>query len=688
MTNNDKNREETKMKLWEQVYGKKAPDRSISQNDMDILKNHPLSDEQLSPEWQHLKDNSEKLQAQTSEILKGLDEIDLDRLQQQIKSDFGSEVSVTDSAGVKVLINQADSAVAFEAIEAELNKVILCQKDYIHELVTSARRPFIMGLQPSGLRNAILISGQKATGRHSSVTQLATALQNQQVIQPCRIAHIDLNLYTAKENEGNFVQDLYTAINNAEIIQFDGIENCAPAYVPYLEEIVTTGKLNLNKRYVLTNGQLTETSSTLVKNTFSQLSFNDKYLVFITPLSVNKLLNVVGVRFINAMGDICVTRDIISSDIDEIYQAKTLEFATKCLDQLHINVTLDKSLSTYLTANFLDPDNAAFVVDTLQQIYEALAEFKLKTLFSGIADVTVHADKKQIYLKTADADQPLSTFRPQPVGDISMEVKKEFDDIIGLKPIKDYIMSLQDFYAAQKLREKRGLKTSEVSKHMIFTGNPGTGKTTIARLLAKYLKSIGVLSNGQLVEVSRSDLVGKYLGHTAPQTMQVIKSAMGGVLFIDEAYSLYRGQNDSFGLEAIDTLVKAMEDNREDLIVVLAGYTVEMQEFMSANSGLKSRFPIQIEFPDYTAEELYLIAGSVAKGKGYKIDTGAQEKLTAYFDFQQKKDSARSGNGRMARNIVEDAIITQSKRVLENDKDDMTLLKLEDFNLDTNHIVA
>ena len=683
----DNNREETKRQLWEQVYGKKSPDRSLTQQDIDLLKNNPLSGQQLPERWQSLQQNSEKMQAETAKMLENIDDIDLDKLRQQIRADFGNEAGQAADNDVQVLINQADSAAAFEAIEKQLNQTILCQSDYLHELITALRRPFIMGLQASGLRNAVLISGQKATGRHSSLTEASQLMVSEKLLQPCRIKTIDLNLYSAKENENNFVQDLYTAINNAEIIVFDGLENCAPSYIPYIEEIVTTGKLNLNKRYVLTNGQLTETSNALVKSTFSQLSFANKYLFFVSPLSVNKLLNVVGTRFINAMGDIAVTRDIVASDILKIYDSKIPAFTAKCLDKLGLTVTLDDSVAKYITESFLDPDNAGFVVDTLNHCYDALAEYKLKTLAQSGA-VTIHSVKNELWLNSGADDKPLKDYLPQTVGDISAEVKKEFDDIIGLQPIKDYIISLQDFYAAQKMREKKGLKTSEVTKHMIFTGNPGTGKTTIARLLAKYLKSIGVLSNGQLVEVSRADLVGKYLGHTAPQTMQVIKSAMGGVLFIDEAYSLYRGQNDSFGLEAIDTLVKAMEDNRDDLIVVLAGYTLEMKEFLSSNSGLKSRFPIQIEFPDYTAEELYLIAGSVAKGKGYKIDDGAKEKLTAYFDFQQKRDSARSGNGRMSRNIVEDAIITQSKRVLADDKADMTLLKLEDFNLDTNHIVA
>jgi SpoVK/Ycf46/Vps4 family AAA+-type ATPase len=226
------------------------------------------------------------------------------------------------------------------------------------------------------------------------------------------------------------------------------------------------------------------------------------------------------------------------------------------------------------------------------------------------------------------------------------------------------------------------MKTSDVSKHMIFTGNPGTGKTTIARLISRYMKAIGALSQGQLVEVTRADLVGRYVGHTAPLTMQVIKSALGGVLFIDEAYSLYRGKDDSFGLEAIDTLVKAMEDYRDDLIVILAGYSKEMSTFLESNSGLKSRFPNVINFPDYTGEELMKIALIIAKSKGYKIDDSLKEPLQEYFTKVQANNSKESGNGRLARNVVEDAILRQSERLIKDSKASIDELILEDFNLD------
>lgn len=199
--------------------------------------------------------------------------------------------------------------------------------------------------------------------------------------------------------------------------------------------------------------------------------------------------------------------------------------------------------------------------------------------------------------------------------------------------------------------------------------------------MSRYLKAIGVLSGGQLVEVTRADLVGRYVGHTAPLTTQVLKSAVGGVLFIDEAYSLYRGKDDSFGLEAIDTLVKGMEDHRDDLIVILAGYSKEMAEFLTANSGLKSRFPNIIEFPDYTGEELLAIAKLQAGGKGYTLDERCDANLLAYFNAVQltrARDAAtaagpqQSGGGHL----------NQSRRLVAQPEADLCLLLPEDFQLD------
>ena len=261
-------------------------------------------------------------------------------------------------------------------------------------------------------------------------------------------------------------------------------------------------------------------------------------------------------------------------------------------------------------------------------------------------------------------------------------VRAELDSLVGLGAVKEYVFGLADNLQVQQRRAAAGFKTASLSMHMIFTGNPGTGKTTIARLVAKYLKAIGALKGGQLVEVTRADLVGRYTGHTAPLTNSVIESALGGVLFIDEAYSLYRGEQDSFGLEAIDTLVKGMEDHRDELVVVLAGYTREMDVFLTANSGLATRFPNKIEFPDYTADELLDITNVLAKGKGYRLAEGCTFPLLGYYKRRQALDSRTAGNGRLARNTLEKAIFNQSRRLVAEPNAPLDLILASDLEFD------
>ena len=262
------------------------------------------------------------------------------------------------------------------------------------------------------------------------------------------------------------------------------------------------------------------------------------------------------------------------------------------------------------------------------------------------------------------------------------QIRAELDALVGLAPVKEYVFGLADNLQVQQRRAAAGFKTASLSMHMLVTGNLGTGKTTIARLVAKYLKAIGALGGGQLVEVTRADLVGRYTGRTAPLTNSVIESALGGVLFIDEAYSLYRGEQDSFGLEDIDTLVKGMEDHRDELVVILAGYTKEMEVFLTANSGLASRFPNKIEFPDYTADELLDITAVLAKGKGYRLAESCTFPLLGYYKRRQALDSRTAGNGRLARNTLEKAIFNQSRRLVAEPAAELDLIQPSDLEFE------
>lgn len=249
----------------------------------------------------------------------------------------------------------------------------------------------------------------------------------------------------------------------------------------------------------------------------------------------------------------------------------------------------------------------------------------------------------------------------EPPEDIE-ELKKELHEYIGLDAVKTEVESLINLVTVQKLRKENGLPVNDLTLHMVFSGNPGTGKTMMARMMARIYKSLGILSKGQLVEVDRSGLVAGYVGQTAIKTGEAIQKAMGGVLFIDEAYALTnRGGND-YGQEAVDTLLKAMEDNRDDLIVIVAGYTELMDEFVSSNPGLESRFNRFLYFQDYTVDEMMEIFDMRCQKSGYTLAEDAKALLRSLFALRSL-DMKGFGNARGVRNLFERSVSAQANRL-------------------------
>ena len=265
------------------------------------------------------------------------------------------------------------------------------------------------------------------------------------------------------------------------------------------------------------------------------------------------------------------------------------------------------------------------------------------------------------------------------------EVLAELDSLVGLKPVKDELHRLIATVRANKMREEKGLENNvTMSYNFVFTGNPGTGKTTVARILGKAFRALGVLDRANFVETDRSGLVAKYEGQTAAKTNKLIDSAMGGILFIDEAYQLNQGENDQYGSEAVATLLKRMEDARGSMVVIIAGYSNEMKKFMEINSGLESRFNRTIEFPDYSAKELAEIYRSMAKKAKYRLSDDVEHWLVPYISMLTEKRDKNFGNARWARNLFEKSVERQALRVTDladPSADELQTIRLKDLGV-------
>ena len=248
------------------------------------------------------------------------------------------------------------------------------------------------------------------------------------------------------------------------------------------------------------------------------------------------------------------------------------------------------------------------------------------------------------------------------------EVLDELDrELIGLAPVKQRIRETAALLLVDRARARLGLSHETPTLHMSFTGNPGTGKTTVAQKMAGLLHRLGYVRKGHLVSVTRDDLVGQYIGHTAPKTKEVLKKAMGGVLFIDEAYYLYKPDNErDYGQEAIEILLQVMENNRDDLVVIMAGYADRMDRFFSANPGFRSRIAHHIDFPDYTDGELGRIAGSMLDAQGYRLDDEAGAAMAEYIAL--RREQPHFANARSIRNALDRARLRQANRLFSRDR--------------------
>jgi stage V sporulation protein K len=348
-------------------------------------------------------------------------------------------------------------------------------------------------------------------------------------------------------------------------------------------------------------------------------------------------------KFANAITKI--DRTVSPKELNSLSSLKGLLFNDSTLSEVQLTAASDKIISI--------PE----ISPTLDQIPPTLDQSQNK----NINKETIQDDEKK-------DEQKQDFVRLPEIKDEAVSLEEsltKLNSLVGLENVKKDVLKVINFLKIQKLRQENGLEVYSPSRHMVFSGNPGTGKTTVARLLAQIYRSLGVVSKGHLVETDRAGLVAGYLGQTAIQVAEIVKSAIGGVLFIDEAYSLTANEDNWYGAEVIDTLVKLMEDNRENLIVIVAGYTELMKDFIDSNPGLRSRFNNYLNFDDYTPEQLLKIFKRFCEDSSFLIEPTAGQELLSLFTtlFEQKDQSF--GNARLARNLYEITISNQADRIVK-----------------------
>lgn len=561
------------------------------------------------------------------------------------------------------------SVLAGEALQYLRKNWIAAEEDR-KALVKAFERPFVRGSRSTLPQACILMAGQDQDAAIYGTRLLLSFCAAHHVIAGHQLSTLSLDVSDyAGDDLAPFLSDLYRGLSqDGAAILFTDIEKAPPAITSLLTQLITTGSCKLPRRYVAAGENLVDAGSVISGNTISELSTSGQFFIFLSTLPGKKIFSKVDSRLTNAMDDTILLHPLPEEEVRRMVGNLGAKFQKACLNNLHIHVTWDAAFQKMLESTFRDlATRKALSAFMEKNLYNPLTEMKLEQVIADHDSISLTFDGEVWALLPGGRKEKLSRFGNLAPAASGFDLEKELSQIIGLSGVKNILrQEYAMLVAARKRRAAHLTVDTKESLNMVFTGNPGTGKTTMARVLADMFRSMGLLKTGQLVETSRSDLVAGYVGQTAGKTRDVFMKALGGILFIDEAYSL-TNSNDPFGQECVDTLVKLMEDYRGEVVVILAGYTKEMKSFMEANSGLSSRFPLTIEFPDYTEDELYRIGLLQFSQKGFSLEESAKSAFRSAIAAKKAETASNPGNGRMVRNIVEAIIRRQSVRIAKEE---------------------
>lgn len=580
-------------------------------------------------------------------------------------------------------------------IEKFLKNELIGQDLYIDKLTD-----FIKEKIKKNEKGIIFLAGEKDTGKKTSMRILIEEMYKENLIESDNINEINLDTYDFKLGYNAFLSDLYEKLkSNSKCIIFKNIQEATKDILNVISQLCLNSCFNLNENYIIKNDVFVTAneeneaeikdilnSEEIHKEKINQLICNNRFIIFTCNQSNLNLEKAFGEDLIKKIDKVLYTKDLDENERNIVVRRRIIETINNAKEELSLDIMIDLNkedshneyfgICKYLQESYKKDSNLGISEYVKYKLNNPLRNLVIKENIKMNSRLFIYVENDEIYCKANSKVYKLNEYTTPTLE----EARYKLNSIIGIKELKNFIYNVQNNYKVQNIRERLGLTTSKISMNMIFAGNAGTGKTNAARVTFEYLSALGILSRGVFREVSKADFVSENINEISKKTMEVVNSAIGGVLFIDEAYSLCENENDKVGKEIVDALIKGIEDNRHDLIVILAGYENDMEKFLSINQGLKSRFPNIIHFEDYTPYEMYAIAVNIAKSKGYKIADNVEDDLIDLFAKNQISGKNDLGNARFVRNIIENAIMDASRKYLQDKQNKIDLLERHNFN--------